>query len=193
MKKGGDPMYKSCQTEQSFKRQRDLENGLLRLMLKRRYEDISVSNLCEYMNVPRKSFYRYFSSKDGALYALIDHTLADFFEMPLSTNKTRGSAPGDLDLYFTFWYKNKTLLDALERNALSGILVQRATSFAIQEGHLPKSFKRLRPEIQGVAMAFSVCGLMSMILHWHSQGFQISPDEMTKIAVSLLTTPLLSL
>lgn len=56
---------------------------------------------------------------------------------------------------------------------------------------MPKQFKRLRPELQGLTMAFSVCGLMSMILQWHRQGFLISPDEMTRLAMGMLTTPLL--
>ena len=181
-------MYKICQTEQSFRRQRELENGLLRLMQRRRYEDISVSDLCDYLQIPRKSFYRYFSSKDGALVALLDHTLADFFEEPMERT---GTALGDLDHYFVFWYQQKTLLDALQRNSLSGFLVERANAFALREGHMPKQFKGLSPEIQGVALSFAICGLMSMILQWHRSGFKLSPDEMTKIAVSMLTSPLL--
>ena len=184
-------MYKLCKNDKSQQRQRELEQGLLRAMLHRQYEDISVSDLCEHMQIPRKSFYRYFSSKDGALYALIDHTLADFFQMPLNEKKTRGTAIGDLDLYFLFWYEHKTLLDALQRSSISGILVERATNFALKEGHLPRQFKRFSPEVRGIAMAFSVCGLMSMILQWHRQGFLISPDEMTRLVMDLLTTPLL--
>lgn len=185
-------MYKICQTEQSSHRQRELEKGLLQLMLKRNYEDITVSDLCEHMQIPRKSFYRYFTSKDGALYALIDHTLADFFQIPLAGNKTRGNALGDLDLFFVFWYENKAFLDALARSSLSGILVERASNFALREGHLPQQLKHLSPDIQGLAISFAICGLMSMILSWHRQGFPISPDEMTRLAVNLLTTPLLN-
>ncbi len=186
-------MYKICKTEQSYKRQRELEAGLLQLLLRKNYEDISVSDLCEYMQVPRKSFYRYFSGKDGALYALIDHTLAEFFLMPIPAKKVRGNAVGDLDLYFVFWYQHRDLLDALQRSSLSGILVERATRFSLQESHLPHQFKRLRPEIQEMATAFSVCGLMSMIFQWHRQGFVIPPEEMTRLAVDVLTTPLLNL
>lgn len=184
-------MYKICQSEQSTRRQRELEQGLLRLMLKHNYEDITVSDICDYLQIPRKSFYRYFSSKDGALYALIDHTLALFFEMPTAREDTRGTALGDLSLYFTFWYDNRVLLDALQRSSLSGILVERANRFAMQEGHLPRQFKIMRPEIRDLAMAFSVCGLMSMILHWHRNGFLISPGEMTRLAQSILANPLL--
>ena len=185
-------MYKICQTEQSSKRQRELEKGLLQLMLRKKYEDITVSDLCEHMQIPRKSFYRYFTNKDGALYALIDHTIADFFEMPVSGGRSRGNAVGDLDLYFYFWYENRSLLDALQRSSLSGILVDRANTFALREGHLPRQFKRFRPENQEVVMAFAVCGLMSMILHWHRTDFRISPEEMTRLAVDMMTTPLLN-
>ena len=77
-------MYKLCKTEQSAQRQRELEQGLLKMMLQCRYEDISVSDLCDQLEIPRKSFYRYFSSKDGALYALLDHTMMEFFDSGVS-------------------------------------------------------------------------------------------------------------
>ena len=185
-------MYKICQTEQSIKRQRQLEKGLLQLMLRKNYEEISVSDLCEYMQIPRKSFYRYFTSKDGALYALIDHTIADFFEMPVPGKKSRGNAIGDLDLYFRFWYDNRELLDALQRSSLSGILVDRANNFALREGHLPRQFKTFTPENQGLVMAFAICGLMSMVLYWHRQDFHTPPEEMTRLAVEMLTKPILN-
>ena len=70
-------MYKLCKTEQSAQRQRQLEEGLLELMRLRPYDEISVVDLCEYLQIPRKSFYRYFSNKDGALFALLDHTLME--------------------------------------------------------------------------------------------------------------------
>lgn len=38
----------------------------------------TIMELCSWLDIPRKAFYRYFSSKEGALYALIDHTLMDF-------------------------------------------------------------------------------------------------------------------
>ena len=186
-------MYKLCQSEKSYQRQRELEQGLLQLMLKQDYAGISVSDLCEHMQIPRKSFYRYFSSKDGALYALIDHKLADFFQMPHSSrNRAGGSALGDLDLFFVFWFENNDFLDALQRSGLSGILVERANAFALQEGHFPRQIKVMPNQKQGVALSFAVCGLMSMTLNWHRQGFLISPAEMTQLATNILTTPLLN-
>jgi len=185
-------MYRICQTDASAKRQRELEQGFMRFLGKRRYEDITVSQLCQHLQLPRRVFYRYFSGKDGVLYALIDHILADFFDAPVPAEKSRGTAVGDLDLFFLFWYKHKAFLDALEHSGLSGILVERANSFAIREGYMPRQFKAVSPQIQSVAMAFAVCGLMSMVLRWHQTGFALSPKEMTDLAVALLTKPLLN-
>ena len=51
-------MYKLCKTEQSAQRQRSLEEGLLTAMKTKRYEEITISDLCSQMGIPRKSFYR---------------------------------------------------------------------------------------------------------------------------------------
>jgi AcrR family transcriptional regulator len=186
-------MYKLCQTEKSYQRQREMEQGLLQLMLKRDYAGISVSDLCEYMQIPRKSFYRYFSSKDGALYALIDHRMSDFFQMPQPANSSfKSGAVGDLELFFVYWYENKDFLDALQRSGLSGILMERANAFALQEGHIPGKFRTVPTRMQGIALSFAVSGLISMTLNWHRQGFIFTPAEMTRMAVDMLTTPLLN-
>ena len=91
-------MYKLCKTEQSAARQRQLEQGLLQAMRTQQYEEISISDLCDRLEIPRKSFYRYFSSKDGALAALLDHTLMEFEQSPQNAvSAKRGTANGDLE------------------------------------------------------------------------------------------------
>lgn len=185
-------MYKDCKTEQSAARQRELEQGLLRMMKKHRYEDISVSDLCTEMGIPRKSFYRYFSSKDGALFALLDHTMMEFYEGGFRTPQG-GTQLGDLDQYFVFWYEHKALLDALERSQLSGILVERATNLAQRERLMPGYVRSWSPELQQIALSFSVCGLLSMVIQWHHQGFRTSPKEMSEIAKTILCRPLITL
>lgn len=185
-------MYKLCKTEQSALRQRQLEQGLLKAMLQYRYEDISVSDLCDALEIPRKSFYRYFSSKDGALYALLDHTMMEFFESGVSTaGLIPGTQMGDLDRYFVFWRQHGDLLDALQRNSLAGILVERAMALALRERLMPGYLRDMSAETQQLAMSFSVCGLISMVIQWYNQGFKTPPEEMTRIALSILTKPLI--
>ena len=85
-------MYKHCNTEESAQRQRQLEQCLLVLMKERLLPQITIGDICEQAGISRKSFYRYFSSKDGALHALIDHTLLDFEQ---HTGILSGNAAGD--------------------------------------------------------------------------------------------------
>ena len=185
-------MYKLCKTEQSARRQWEMEQGLLKMMQQQRYEEISVSDLCDQLGVPRKSFYRYFSSKDGALYALLDHTMMEFFNSGVSTaGLVPGTQIGDLDRYFLFWRNHGELLDALQKNGLSGILVERAMALALRERLMPGYVLSWDVEVQRLAMSFAVSGLLSMVIQWHQQGFKTPPSEMTNIAVTILTKPLI--
>ena len=184
-------MYKLCKTEQSARRQRQLEQGLLEMMKYHRFEEISVSDLCDRMELPRKSFYRYFSSKDGALFALLDHTLLEFYETG-SIEGLRGGTPvEDLERLFRFWKEHKTLIDALQRSNLSGILVERAVSLAKQEKLMPGYVSSWEDTLKDVAMSFAVCGLMSMVLQWHREGYKIPTEKMAQAAVSMLSRPLI--
>lgn len=185
-------MYKICKTEQSATRQRELEEGLLAAMSVRHYEEISVSDLCNHCGIPRKSFYRYFSSKDGALRALLDHTLLQFEGFTPDGKKADArTLHGDLERFFLFWVYQKTLLDALERSGLSGVLIERCITHALSETVLPKRFlPHDTAEMQKQITMFAVCGLMSMVLTWHHKGYPQSPREMAWIGARLIGQPL---
>ena len=187
-------MYKLCKTEQSARRQRELEQGLLAAMSTHHYEEITVSNLCEQMQIPRKSFYRYFSSKDGALHALIDHTLLEFEGFSsMEGTAVKRTYQMDLERFFRFWKARKNLLDALARSNISGTLVLRSIDHAMSSVGMPARFLSHQERItRDHATMFGVCGLMSMVLNWHSCGFSLSESQMAAIAAELLTKPLFS-
>ena len=185
-------MYKLCKTEQSAQRQKELERGLLKMMKHRCFEEISVSDLCDQMQLPRKSFYRYFSSKDGALFALLDHTLMEFYETRSMEGLRGGTPTGDLERLFAFWKQHRDLLDALLRSNLSGLLMERAVRLAKQEELMPNYVKRWEDTMQDIAMSFVVCGLMSMVLQWHNEGYGIPAEQMARAAVVMLSNPLIS-
>lgn len=185
-------MYKLCKTEQSAARQRQLEQGLLEAMRLKRYDEISISDLCDRLEIPRKSFYRYFTGKDGALQALIDHTLMEFadYTAVYRQGKTR-TIQLDLESFFQFWVQKKSLLDALARSGLSGMMVNRAVSFALTDDVLPVRFlPDDNHSMQQHITMFGVCGLMSMVLNWHDNGYELPAPEMARIAVRMISQPL---
>lgn len=183
-------MYKLCKTEQSAARQRELELGLLRVMENQRFEDISVSDLCGELQIPRKSFYRYFVSKDGALHALLDHTLMEFEAYAMTRGRTQ-SVQSELERFFQFWVSRRSLLDALARSGITGLLIERAITYAMTGDILPKRFLPEDDlEMQQQITMFSVCGIMSMVVTWHSKEFATPVPEMARIAQRMLSQPL---
>lgn len=179
-------MYKICATQASKQRQRELEAGLMNIMLHHQYENISVSDLCENMGIPRKAFYRYFSSKEGALYALIDHSLLDFAEQFLTGGKTLKKNMAEE--FFRYWLTKKDLLRALEYSNLSGLLVQRTLDMIkVHSEYLEIFFPFIKPNSRSYVLIFLVSGLMSLLVQWQRDGFRKSPAEMGEIAVHILT------
>ncbi len=186
-------MYKLCMTEESTKRQHELEMGLLEMMRTTPYDDISVSDLCDRMNIPRKSFYRYFSGKDGALHALLDHTFMQYYtDYDTIEHKTINSYRYSVQRFFDFWKDNKPLLDALEGSGLTGVLIERAMAHSINEVN---AFRRLIPDaskqVLEYSISFVVCGLLTMVVRWHGSGYDVSAEEMTRMADRLLSRPIL--
>lgn len=187
-------MYKQCKTEQSSQRQRQLENGLLEAMKHKQFDQISISDLCDSMQVPRKSFYRYFDGKEGALFSLIDHVLQDY-ELYVSPRLDEESTPLDyMEQIFLYWQARSDVLDCLERSGLEAALIQRAILRANEEDSHPIRFldRRVQDDKKHTNM-FIVCGLMSMVVQWHHAGYPESVRQMAKTALRLLTEPLVTL
>ena len=184
-------MYKLCKTEQSAARQRELEQCLVRLMIDCRYEEITVSDFCSYAGIPRKAFYRYFSSKDGALYALIDHTMLEYegFTEPYERGESR-TLVKDMESFFLFWKHKKDVLDALQHSGLSGILIERAIAFVRNGSLLSRMLPKESPKVQEKVVQFGVSGLMIMVTTWHHEGYPDSPREMAEMALRLVSKPL---
>ena len=186
-------MYKQCQTEQSARRQRELEQGMLQAMLKRQFDEISVSDLCDEIHVPRKAFYRYFSGKEGALYSMIDRALMDFEIHSTGAEMYEPETPmGYMENVFVYWTEHRELLDALEKSNLSGILIQRALDFSQNIDAIPRFMLIRDKRLREYGTMFMVCGLMTMIVQWHNDGFSKSITEMAELTMQLLTKPLFS-
>ena len=185
-------MYKLCKTEQSARRQREIENSLLDLMRVRRFEDITVTELCEYVGMPRKAFYRYFDSKEDTLYALIDHTLGEYtgFEKTASELSHR-NLQTEIAEYFAFWKEKKALLDVLMRNALIGILIDHSIAFPVADRVDMGKFQKGRDKFtKDIVMKFAFSGLVFVMLDWYRAGFRTSVQDIASVVCDVFTKPL---
>ncbi len=185
-------MYKLCKTEQSAKRQRDIENALLDLMSKKSYTEISITELCEKLSMPRKTFYRYFDSKEDTLYALIEHTMTEYQDFAAAPSKDGiRTLMGETENYYSFWICHKPLLDALHKNNMLEKIIDVSMSFPVNDmvslqKFLPDDSNWAREKI----FQFAVCGLCFQMIDWYRDGFKTSIQDMARISCRTLSKPL---
>lgn len=179
-------MYKHCNTEESAHRQRQLEQCLLELMEEKMLAQITIGDICAQAGLSRKSFYRYFDSKDGCLHALLDHAIMDGSTYYLPA--TRSSDPR-LELccrIFEYWQSQTPLLDALERNGQSLQLLQRMVRCILLEEPEYARYMGISDHDLMEHIVYNVGGIMGLILTWHHEGYQKSPAQMGAILNQML-------
>lgn len=179
-------MYKICHTEESSRRQRELEGALLRALQAQPFDKITLTGLCQTLQLPRKTFYRYFPTKQDCLLALIDHTLSDCNTVALTGwEGDRELKQIHLERFFFYWRQQEAFLDAMRNNGLRCLLLDRTTVIVdtMKENDPPADFARDQVEY------FIAHGLMASVLRWHHYGFQSSPEEMAATFSQLLHSP----
>lgn len=180
-------MAKACITEKTAARQRWIEKGLLELMLENRFEDIAVTDLCRNLDLPRRSFYRYFTDLEDVLDSLMNHTMQD-----MAIIHAAPTLP-DLEAYCTFWLRQRDLLSALSRSHMHSKLVRYTMQYAGADTIRQNlSCEDLEMELEPEINLFIISGLSSLLLNWHQEGFRRTPEEMARIAMRLLFKPLLT-
>jgi len=156
-------MYKLCKTEQSTKRQREIENALLELMEKKPYGEITITEMCDKLCMPRKTFYRYFDGKEDTLYALIEHTMSEYQSFPATPNQEgKRRLMGEIENYYRFWICHKPLLDALYKNNMLEKIIDVSINFPVND---MVSLQKFLPDDSEWAREKNnqVCGIGSLL------------------------------
>ena len=178
-------MYKICHTEESSRRQRELEQGFLNMLRSQTYDKITLTELCRQLQIPRKSFYRYFPTKEDCLLALVDHMLSDCNDIALKGWDGSMALDEQVQLrFFRYWKANSGFLDAIKKNGLQHLLLDRTTLIVdrMKENTEKNGFAREQLEY------FVAHGLMTTVLRWHHFGFPASPEEMAAVFGKLLSS-----
>ena len=177
-------MAKNCVTEKTARRQEWIENGLLELMAKTKFDQITVSELCRHLNLSRRSFYRYFRDLEDVLESALDHV---FQRMAMPSNLPDLE---ELRRNYEFWLENRAVLDALSHSGMMEKLYEYIYRYtdarALVDVLLPQDQQLLRE----ISM-FATAGSVALAISWYQDGFRRTPEEMARIARRMLFEPLL--
>ena len=175
-------MYRKCSTEISVQNQRKVTAGLLELMRETPYEDITVSSLCQCAGITRRIFYHLFSNKTDALYALIDNVI-------LGIEGYRLDVRDETLRFFLYWREQEVFFDALYRNGLSNLLLERMITSVLDEAYDVRYWlKAYDPDTATDIIIFNLCGIMGLTYGWYRSGYQKTPEEMARRINHLVTS-----
>ena len=156
-------MEKSTHTL-AVKSQNWIIEATLKLMKKKMFDEITVSEICQEAQVHRRTFYRNFKDKNDVIEFYIS-ILQNEYEQNLQKVECR-NIKSMAKAQFEFWEKHMDFLKALQsNNYLVGILLRVTNEFIpalYQEFHasLPENFEYKVSFISG--------GFCNILLHWIS-------------------------
>ena len=165
-------MYKICKTQKSEARQNEFQETLLRMLKKQKMKDVTIVALCQEMGISRKTFYQYFDTIEDVLYAIVDRELQNGFLLL--------EIGPDIKGFFEFWKKNKWLLDLLQKNEMSELLVDRAYNDMYAtidaEGY----------DIRFMKYAGWISAIITVLVLWHHDGMRQTSEEMTDLIYTMV-------
>lgn len=146
-----------------------LYDALMKLMQEKKFDKISVGELCEAAGVSRMTYYRSYNNKEDILLQHLDECFAmyladlpvqDFFGVALS--------------FFQFWQgQERAFLIAVVRSGLSAQLMDKFY------GYLDRIIPQMvSEEVQPFVKSFLAGGLYKMLMDWMKTGTQTPPEEM---------------
>lgn len=178
--------------ELNLQRKIQIENTLLELMGDNLYEEITVKDLTQKLDIARKTFYHYFPGKRVCLESLTDRLI---YECNLSVLQTVAPGASVADVYtaqLTFWIEQRKFLEAVIRNDLGAFFLDRSLRYLQKEDKATQE-KLSTPQLEydEDILFFYMSGQLFLLLKWCNDGFRLSVEEMAQKYLRLLHEPLL--
>ncbi len=185
-------MARQFQTEFAHQRQHLLEESLLQLMHVKDYSSITVKDICAQADIPRRTFYHYFDSKEELLDLVIENTmlpgfLAAMFEFDSGYDALKQSF---IRFFRFFDRENRERLRLLLDNGHQSRLIARTTQWAIDENVRMPRQSELPEKHTHIAQIIGSASFFSLLFYWCRNDYQESPEEMAEYIVWFLTKPL---
>lgn len=173
------------QSERQEKTKRNISLALYFLLLRKQYDDISISEICRKAGVSRVSFYHYFDKKDDILIQYSDEKFAEFFDD--FTKLEKMTLKDLISEIFSFLKKNARQLAILRYAKKEEILMEQFYSYCryIFSNNLTSSL--LKNKNNPLTIPFLVGGLFQVIMRWLDEGMVSSPEVMAKHVIDIIS------
>ncbi len=150
-------------------------NTLIQQMRVKPFNQISVSELSEAAEYDRRTFYRYFQTKEDILYlysAVLLEAMANDMKREALTPRSGFLA------YFKFWDTHRDFLTLLEKQGFLYFLAEKQDQLL---------YHQQVPEFSQYAYYFTLGGLWQVLVFWIRTGMRQTPEQLTQYTLDLFT------
>lgn len=167
-------------------------NSLLELLEKKDYCDITINMIVDHAGLGRRTFYRYFKTKDDAM-KYITELLMDQFARQITNNHSSGMEEVAV-AYFQFWEQYIDILLLLKKAHvlyfIEDNLAELITNVAKKVKHIPDGIPMEKLvkiyEKHNFEFSIKLAGFWKATTIWCEESPRKSPEEMAKIITQLL-------
>lgn len=172
------------QSERVERTKKNISLALYALLLRKPYEEITVSDICRKADISRVSFYHYYDKKDDILIQFSDERFAEFFD---DFTKLESMTFEDLVIeMFRFLKKNSRQLAILRYAKKEDILLEQFHSYGRYIFSNNRTAGLLQNRDNQFLLPFLVGGLFQVIMRWLDQGMSASPEEVAKSVFEII-------
>ncbi len=178
-------MYNHSDKKQVKYSLEQLAGGLFYHLRNKKIEDISVTDICRYANVSRRTYYRNCESKEDLIVYCTDFLVSKL----LGSTDFREQDPYKLYIgFFLYWKEHKEFLSLLYKNSLFDLFLKEFIEICNAHMRYPLQEESLKHSgdlelTRRYSNAFVVGGLGQMLKEWTAENFRHSAEE---IAGSIL-------
>ncbi|MGM0215863.1 TetR/AcrR family transcriptional regulator [Enterococcus sp. AZ109] len=164
--------------------------ALIRLLKRKNYSDITITNITDEALLGRRTFYRHFKSKDEVV-ELISLQLVDGFADRLLVEKAE-TFDEIMKTYFTFWEENIELFLLLNKARLLYYIEENIETMivkvALKVGHVAGDTADAMKIVENhkYEFAYKLAGFWKLTLVWSEEMPRKSASEMSQLIVEFM-------
>lgn len=166
-------------------------NSLLKLLEKKYYASITINMIVDHANLGRRTFYRYFKTKDNAMEYITTLLMDEFADKIVKNHAT--DMETILIAYFRFWEQYIDILFLLKKAHLLYFIEENLELHIFRVAkkikHVPENLSdETMQEYYGkykYAFSMKLAGLWKSTIIWCEETPRKSPEEMAKLITDL--------